>query len=101
MACSGTAGSCAGSASLVIAPRRCENPWEAFRQGTGRDDDLAGLLAFALADHDLVLQAATTRPGDATCTDTCGCDRGDTIELIVAEGDLERARTVFASLLRP
>jgi hypothetical protein len=93
--------SCVGTASLTIAPRRCENPWEAFRQGTGRDDDLAGLLAFALADHGLVIHAATTRPGTATCTDTCGCDRGDQVELVVADVDVERARTVFGPLLRP
>jgi hypothetical protein len=95
------AASCAGSASVVIAPRRCENLWEAFRQGTGRDDDLAGLLAYALADHGLVVHASTTRPGDASCTDTCSCARGDLVELIVAEIDIERARTVFAPLLLP
>lgn len=92
--------SCAGTASLTIAPRRCENPWEAFRQDTGRDDDLAGLLAFALADHDLVIHAATTRPGNAGCTETCGCNRGDQVELVVADVDLERARAVFGPLLR-
>lgn len=93
--------SCAGTASLTIAPRRCENPWEAYRQGTARDDDLAGLLAFALADHGLVIHAATTRPGVAGCTDRCGCERGDRVELVLAEGDVERARTVFGALLAP
>lgn len=96
-----TNATCPGTTSLTIAPRRCDNLWDAYRPGRARDDDLAGLLTYALAEHRLIVQAATTRPGPATCTDGCDCDRGDRIELTVAEQDVEAARVVFGSLLSP
>jgi hypothetical protein len=93
--------SCPGTATLTIRPRRCENPWDAYRPGRERDDDLVGLLGFALAEHQLTLRAATTTPGPAACTEGCDCARGDRIELSFAEADAEAARVVFGSFLSP
>lgn len=92
-----------GGTTLKLQPRRCENPWEPWRAGLSRSDDVAGLLAFSLERHGLVVQAATSveTPATATCSDGCACPRDDIIELVVIDADVDAARAAFGSLLVP
>jgi hypothetical protein len=85
--------SCEGGAELRIRPRVCENPWEAYRRSASRRDDLAGLMAFSIDRHQLVVQAATTTPDtpQACAVDDCSCARGDIVTLVVADADAAAA----------
>jgi len=96
-------GACAGTAVVTIQPLRCENSWESWRPSRARDDDLRGLMAFALDSRQLTIQAATSRPGGniACAVDDCTCARGDLIDLVVTDTDRAAVESVFADLLAP
>ena len=95
---------CAATAVVRIQPQRCRNPWSAWRNSMTREDDLAGVMGFALSEHRLVIEAATATAlaTPPTCAvDSCSCARGDVIELVVADADRAIAERAFAALLAP
>lgn len=85
---------CQGNAELRLRPRVCENPWEGYRRSASRRDDLAGLMAYALDQHGLVVQSANTAadPASPACdVDDCSCPRGDLVVIIVDNADAAAA----------
>ena len=88
--------------TLRLQPHRCSNPWTAWRNSTDRADDLAGLMSWALSEHGLVIDAATTTPGDTSCAvDACSCARGDVVTIVISAGDTALAESAFAGFLAP
>ncbi|HEY1099495.1 MAG TPA: hypothetical protein VGF99_11230, partial [Myxococcota bacterium] len=89
--------------TLPIYPRRCDNVWSAWRDSTDKRDDLAGLMGWALDTQQLQVLAATTSAAavPACSARDCSCARGDRVELVLNDGDVERARRAFAGLLAP
>jgi hypothetical protein len=94
---------CRGTARVTIQPMQCGNRWENWRPGRARDDDLRGLMAFTLGEHQLTIEAATTRDGAvvACAVGDCSCARGDLIDLVVADADRDAVLRVFAAILVP
>jgi hypothetical protein len=87
--------------TVTIAPRACENPWEAQRASLSRDDDVRAVMAYALERQATVLQAtARLDANDAICDDSCDCPRGDVIDLAVAPADRAAVVAVFGSIVR-
>lgn len=72
--------------TLQLTPRHCDNPWAAFRASLGRDDDLAGVMAWSQAAGGFaVLGATSSTVSNATCSaGDCGCARGDVIDVVVS-----------------
>ena len=90
--------------AVAIYPRACRNPWAAWRDSDARNADLAGIMAWTLDVHQVVVAASsaassTTTP--ACLADDCSCARGDVVTLTVAELDRPRIERAFAAFLRP
>ena len=87
---------CPTTTTLLIAPRVCSNPWDAWVFGSSDVDLLQGVLAFPLGERGLALAAASiVQPAADVVCDGCGCESGMRIELLVPNADVDVVAALF------
>lgn len=100
----GEGAACSGAVSFRLAPGLCANPWQPEATLTSPPQspatELLDVMSWALETAGLgVISAESAFLGAPLCADSCGCVRGDAIELRVRVEDAATTVLLFDGVL--